>query len=338
MPMPVSTCLAWSIRGYATVTMVSTACVLACALLPARAEAQDLNRETDLGHETTFAAPATATLVPVALHDAFPQVPQDTPPASQDNPGKDVFEAVPPNNKKSSTYRVTPAISFIAPSAYGRGNGWGSVGVAVQNSTRQGPSTDGLAGLALGFGDRRKVGLDVGINFLSLLSDRGDRAGFGQRGSLNFKLDHALGHDVTVAAGAQNVFIWDGSDAPSKYYGVASKIYYLKRDVRQPWSRAYLSLGLQHLTAPGGFDTEQRVARAEANRTGGLAPFGSIAMRVAEPANLFAEWNGDSVDLGASLILFRKYPLVLTPALMDVAGYRPNGVRLALALSMPFSF
>jgi hypothetical protein len=61
-------------------------------------------------------------------------------------------------------------------------------------------------------------------------------------------------------------------------------------------------------------------------------------LRVAEPVNLIAEWTGQDLNLGVSIVPFREIPLVITPALADVTNNAGDGARFVLGIGYGFSF
>lgn len=193
-----------------------------------------------------------------------------------------------------------------------------------------------MAGITAGFGDRNKLGVDIGLNVLSLT---GRHDGFGHRGSFNLKLHRALPEDLSLAAGFQNTLIWgSGSDSPSKAYFVASKRLRLKNDDHAPFSQVAFTGGLNYQWVGGGQGDFRPSAQRVIDESGRVNLIGSVAVRVAQPVNVFTEWTGDSLNLGASIVVSRRYSIVLTPVLADVAGYRPNGTRFNLGFGLPFSW
>lgn len=223
-------------------------------------------------------------------------------------------------------YLGAPGTSSNTPTAFG--GSWGSMGVGIgfQGRTRYTEESDGTAGAVVSFGNpQESVGLDVGVTILELY-----REGFGSRGSFNFKLHRTLPEDVAVAVGLENALVWGYSDADTSVYGVVSKRVRLKESSREPFSRLDLSLGL----GTGRFRSEQEVQ----DGTGSVGVFGNVAVNVAEPVSVFAEWTGQDLNLGASIVPFRDLPLVITPALNDITGNAGDGVRFTLGVGYGFSF
>lgn len=261
-----------------------------------------------------------------------------SPPPAEESPSQSESQTFPERlQHRLGDYRASPGVAFLNPTAYGRDFGRIAIGFAFQGETRLGSSPDAVAGIGMGLGDRKKwVGLDVGLNFLSL-TPSGSEESFGERGSFNFKLHRALPADVAVALGTRNVLIWNGSDAPTTTYGVVSWMSRLKESRWEVFSRLYLSFGVQYLWVSDGQGRARRVAEAVIDRSGSVNPFGSVGIKVIEPLNMFAEWTGESLNLGVSFVLLPKLPIVFTPTLADVAGHDPRGVRFILGVGLPFS-
>lgn len=223
-------------------------------------------------------------------------------------------------------YLGAPGTSSNTPTAFG--GSWGSMGVGIgfQGRTRYTDESDATAGAVVSFGNpQESVGLDVGVTILELY-----REGFGSRGSFNFKLHRNLPEDFAVAVGLENALVWGYSDADTSVYGVASKRFRLKESSREPFSRLDLSLGL----GTGRFRSEKEVQEG----TGSVGVFGNVAVNVAEPVSVFAEWTGQDLNMGASIVPFRDVPLVITPALNDITGNAGDGVRFTLGVGYGFSF
>jgi hypothetical protein len=84
----------------------------------------------------------------------------------------------------------------------------------------------------------------------------------------------------------------------------------------------------------GNFRSEDSVL----NDTSTAGVFESVAVRVIEPVNLIAEWSGQDLSMGLSIIPFRRLPLVITPAVSDITGNAGDGVRFVLGIGYGFSY
>jgi hypothetical protein len=219
--------------------------------------------------------------------------------------------------------RFAPGVTLFTPSGYGKSWGSGVVGVGVQSRTRFRDQADGALGVSFGFGDAQQVvGLDVGLTVLDLSQF--------DRGALSLKLHRLLPQDVAIAAGVSNIVFGGGSDAGVTPYGVVTKKISLKSSTAQPLSQVFLSLGV----GGGNLRSEDSVL----NDTGTAGVFGSVAVRVIEPVNLIAEWSGQDLSMGLSIIPFKRLPLVITPAVSDITGSAGDGVRFVLGIGYGFSY
>lgn len=232
-------------------------------------------------------------------------------------------------------YRAGPAINFYTPSAYGRSKGSVGLGVLYQAETRRGPEQDGAIGLSIGLGNPRRLGFDVGVNVLSLTDN--DSAAF-RRGSFNFKVHHRLRNNSAVAVGTRNIFIWGGSDNPSSTYAVFSTARALKKDYRASFSRLYASIGVSHNFVGSGHAPFRESAEENLELWGKNNIFGSVALKVSEPVNIFTEWTGAEWVVGASFVPFRRVPLTVTPALVDITHRTTDSTRFNLALGYGLKF
>ena len=218
----------------------------------------------------------------------------------------------------------SPSITILTPSAYGKSWRQASVGFGFQHRTRFSNSADGAFGVGFGLGDAQKyVGLDVGLTLTDL--DNLDR------GIISFKLHRQLPSAFAVAVGVNDAISWgDGDvDGPSPY-GVITKTFVLKESSKELLSRVYVSAG----AGTGRYRTENNVFTDD--DTPGV--FGSVALRVADPVNVIAEWSGQDLSLGLSLRPFRQVPLIITPAITDITGTAGDGVRFILGVGYAISF
>jgi hypothetical protein len=213
---------------------------------------------------------------------------------------------------------VMPGVTSNVPNAYGASKGIAAIGIGYQNRTRYTDSNDdGAAALVVGLSDPRSLGVDLQVTELDLSQPGHDIA-------LGFKLHRQLNPDYSVALGGEEAKVWGKSDSKASYYGVVTRRFRLKESSREAFSRLYLSAGV----GTGRFRSEADVA----NDTGHVGVFGSAAINVYQSSNVFAEWNGQSVDIGTSIVPFHKWPLVVTLAAADVAGGGGDGTRYTVGV------
>ncbi len=219
-----------------------------------------------------------------------------------------------------------PGITILTPSAYTQALGNVSIGAGFQSRTRFSDRSDGVIGFNFGLGDPiNAVGLDVGLISTSTL-----RRGPFDGGTVSFKLNRAIAQDLYIAAGVQNAVSFGGTDGGSSVYGVVTQAIRLDEDITQPLSRLYLSAGLGGGQFRSPSDINQGVSSVGA--------FGSVALRVVEPINAIAEWSGQDLTIGLSIVPFRGLPLVITPAITDITRNAGDGARFILGIGYGFTF
>lgn len=215
--------------------------------------------------------------------------------------------------------------SINTPTAFGADWGDGFVGVSFQERTRLGNRSDGGVGIGFGLGDaQRFVGLEVAVSIVDLIGDTFED------GAVSFKVHRLLPSNFAVAVGVENAIEWGSTDGGSSIYGVVSKVIPLREDPAGPLSRVTLSLGLG---TDRFLSEEDREEDAE-----GVNVFGSVGLQVVEPVSLIADWTGQDLYLGASIVPFRGLPLVITPGVADVTGNAGDGARFILGVGYGFSF
>ena len=210
-----------------------------------------------------------------------------------------------------------PGVTSNVPTAYGAGKGDILLGLGYQDRTRHGNVSDGILGLVVGFGDSKKLGVDVQFTVLDV--SEADRA------SVSLKLHREWSKDLAVAVGCENLGTIGPLDSTRSFYAVVTKKLRLKESSRAPLSRLHLTAGIGN----GRFRPEHIVLRD----TGSINVFGAAAINLSGNATVFTEWTGQALNVGASLTPFKSLPLVITPTLADVAGPGGDGTRFTLGVS-----
>ena len=232
---------------------------------------------------------------------------------------------LPLGNQRQPGYRANPGITIINPSAYGKSWGSASVGLGLQTRTRFTNSADGVFGIGFGLGDARQwVGLDVGVTITDLLETPA------ADGTVSFKLHRQLPGDFAIAVGVQNAIAWGNTDGGTSPYGVVTKRFRLQERIENPFSQLYVSVGV----GSGQFRSELDI---QSDRNS-IDVFGSVAVRVVEPVSAIAEWTGQDLTLGLSVVPFRNVSLVITPAVTDITGTSGDGSRFILGVGYLISF
>lgn len=204
----------------------------------------------------------------------------------------------------------SPGLTIAIPSAFGADNNTLYAAASFQDSVRGSDSNDGSLGLGIGLGDAIKsVGVELSYTLASFGNNTRD---FGS-GAFNLKLHRRLSEDFAIAAGVNGlVNLGDDNGFENTFYGVATKIFRTKEDIDLPFSRMAVTAGLGN----GQFRTEEALADDENQ----INVFGNVAFRVVRPVSIIAEWSGQDLGVGLSIVPFENIPLVITPALRDLAG------------------
>jgi len=221
-------------------------------------------------------------------------------------------------------FEVSPSITFLTPSAYGKSWGNASVGFGFQARNRFSDTSDGVLGLGIGFGDAEEsVGVDVGVTSVSTLR----RTPF-TAGTVSAKVHRRVNSDLSVAVGVQNLVRWGFNDSVLSPYGVVTQRFKLRETTQTALSQVYLSAGL----GSGLFemDADDRLETVNA--------FGSVAVRVLQPVNVIAEWSGQDLTMGFSWTPFQNVPLVIAPGVTDITGNAGDGARFVLGVGYGINF
>ncbi len=241
--------------------------------------------------------------------------------------------ALPPSVEVVRTaIRSSPGSSAGTPTAYGAEFGDIFLGAGFQARTRYTKGlpfrqrADGAVVGGFGLGNSRTaVGIEMAITSFSTL-----RSGFFRHSSFSFKVHRALPWNLAVAYGWEDAIHSSGTDGGSSMYGAVSSYFRTRETYGSPFSSVTLSAGVGN----GRFQTEKAFLAGKK----GVNAFGSVGVRVLSPVSLLADWTGQDLTLGASIVPFVRLPLFISPAFADVTGTAGDGARFILGVGLDFSF
>lgn len=216
---------------------------------------------------------------------------------------------------------ASPALSLYIPVGFGADQNTVFVSGTYQNEVREDAGDVGSAGVGIGLGNASKtVGLELSYAFAN-------NENFGE-GGFNAKLHRRFG-DTAVAAGWNGFLNIGRNDFEHSRYGVLTKVFRTSDSVDNLFSRVAVTVGV----GDGQFRSSGAVDAGENN----VNVFGNVAVRVARPVSLIAEWTGQDLGVGLSIAPFRNFPLVITPAVRDLAG-SDHDPRFVLGSGVSFRF
>lgn len=217
--------------------------------------------------------------------------------------------------------RMVPGSSIYSPTAFGAD--WGIVYATAgyQHRARNALRSDGAVTVGAGFGNADKwVGLDASVLSLGTLRSFG-------RFSFSFQAHRRLPGNSAVAVGVEHAGVVGYTDSRKSTYGVATKRLDLDESSRGLLDALTVSVGIGN----GRFVSEKDWYAKEFDK---VNLFGSVGVDVAEPLALVADWTGQDLVIGASLVPFKSVPLVIAPAVADVTGSAGDGARFVLAVGV----
>jgi len=221
---------------------------------------------------------------------------------------------------------ISPGISISSPTGFGAGSSDAFVGVAYQARTRTFTRQDGGVAAGFGVGDPgRYVGLET------VVTSFGTVRSFG-RGGVSFKAHRLVPGNASVAIGWENAILWRANrdhiatDAGRSLYGTATKVFFLRQDGTHPLSTLAVTVGAGN----GRFRRERDIVDDHST----LNPFGSVSVRLARSTSLIADWTGQDLAAGFSIVPLRDRPLFITPAVADLTS-RP---RFIVGVGYGFSY
>ncbi len=113
-----------------------------------------------------------------------------------------------------------------------------------------------------------------------------------------------------------------------------SKVLIFDEDIEKPFSLGFVTLGVGN----GVFRTEDNIDPTDEFGGTQLNVFGSFATSMGSQAHAIAEWTGQDLTMGLSVVPFRRIPLVASFGLNDLTGNAGDGVRLNLSIVYGISF
>jgi hypothetical protein len=230
----------------------------------------------------------------------------------------------PPAPPPVRTVSIFPGITVASPNALGADGGTVYAGAGFQERTRFLKRSDGavFAGIGL-FEAHEYVGLELMVVSYSTV-----RSGLFDRAGLSAQVHRYLTDNTAVALGVENFVLINGdeSDTGRSFYGVATHIIPLRPDPAEPFSMVTATLGVGN----GRFRTEDDVLADRST----VGVFGGVSLHVIRPLALLADWTGQDLALGVSLVPFARIPLVIAPALVDVTHTAGDGARFVLAVGL----
>jgi hypothetical protein len=219
----------------------------------------------------------------------------------------------------------SPGLTIANPSGYGVDQGTFFISGTFQARTRYSNQADGALAFGVGLFDaRRFVGAEVSYTLASF----GGSRSFGT-GGFNLKVHRLISDSFSLAVG-WNGFLGTGDsidDFSDSVYGSMTKIFRLRDDVNQPFSRIALTAG----AGTGQFRLEEDVDNGNST----VNPYGSVAVRVVEPVSFITEWTGQDLALGFSITPFQDFNFTITPAVRDIVG-AGDGARFVLGFGTSF--
>lgn len=205
--------------------------------------------------------------------------------------------------------RGAPGTSSGSPIAFGANLHDFFIGAGFQAPVRYGDDADGGASVGFGLGNARDaVGIEVAINALSTI-----RSGVGNRVGFGAKVHKLFGNSWGAAIGVMNMIAnKSADDGNASVYAVVSKVVDLKGTPLDLFKALTLSGGLGN----EGFRLEPDIRDDKST----VGFFGSAAVRVHDQVSVIADWGGQDLSLGVSVVPVAEWGLVLTPAIADLTG------------------
>jgi hypothetical protein len=235
-----------------------------------------------------------------------------------------ILEAVSTEELTREGLRGQPGSSAGSTGAFGAEWGDFFFGAGYQARARFTRVNDGAVSAGFGLGNPTEyVGLEVAFTSASTF-----RQGFGNNGSVSFKLHRILPNYYGVAVGFENAGSWGGTDGGSSVYGVVSHNYRFRDDATAFLGSLAWNLGVGN----NRYLRESVLARGDK----GVNVFASGGLRLSQQAALVLDWTGQDLTSVISFVPLRRVPLVVSAGFADLTHTAGDGPRFIVGAGMGF--
>lgn len=219
-----------------------------------------------------------------------------------------------------ATLVAAPGIAFGSPVGYGQFLGEFSLGLAGETLPKNSDnSVDGSFGATFGLGSAKTVGVEVGLNVISLTE------GFGDSGSFSAKLHKLIGRSSSISIGSESFGPWGlAKQRDASLYGVVTHIAHLPGNM--PLA---INLGVGNNRFR---DANQAVADNK------LGVFGGVALVVNSRASLIADYTGVGLNLGVSFVPMHRLPITATLGVVNVTEQEDSSAEFSAAIGYRAAF
>lgn len=224
----------------------------------------------------------------------------------------------------SATGRVQPGVSASSPLGFGPNFGDAFIGAGYQARARYTDADDGSASFGFGMGNSTKlVGIEVVITSLSTVN-----SGFFKRTAGEFKVHRMLNSSTSVGVGVEDVKINGATDSKESWYVALSKYAHL--GTGSTFNAVVLNVGAGN----GRFQSEDDFLGGK----DGWNAFASAGLRVNSWLGAIADWTGQDLNLGVSIVPLKKLPIIITPVVADVTQGAGDGARFTVGFGAAWHY
>ena len=222
-----------------------------------------------------------------------------------------------------------PSLSISIPTGFS-GNGLSLYGgISFVDRVRYSDLSDAAITVGVGGGDPEKyVGFSVSGTAYDVYG-----SSFGKSFGLHASISRMLTNSLSISLGANNILL--SSDAENfqilSAYLAATKVLQLRQSKWFRW--ASLTLGVGN----GAFNSEDKtneivmtefdVPGVDEKNWENFGIFGGFSVAVLPRLNVIANWTGQDLDAGVSVVPFSKMGLVVSAAALDITENAGDGVR-----------
>lgn len=219
-----------------------------------------------------------------------------------------------------ATLVAAPGIAFGSPVGFGQFLGEMSFGLAGETlPSSSDKSVDGSFGATAGFGTAKTVGVEVGLNVISLTE------GFGDSGSFSAKMHKLIGRSSSISIGSEAFGPWGlAKQRDASLYAVVTHIARLPGNM--PLA---INLGVGNNRFR---DANQTVEVSK------LGVFGGLALVLNTRTSLIMDYTGVGLNVGVSIVPFMQLPITATLGVVNVTEQENSSAEFSAAVGYRVAF
>lgn len=225
--------------------------------------------------------------------------------------------------------QVSPAISVSTPTGFGAEGLNLYAGLGGIDRVRYNDYSDGTLSFGISGGDPVDyLSASASVSFFDIFNDEE----LGKTGGVSINIARQLYKSLSLSLGVQNIVLFGTSEdfQLESYYLALSDVFALPGEI---WFTHFtVSVGVGN----GSFNKEEianDILIEEKDNWENFGFFGGVSIAAHKTTNIIANYTGQNLDAGLSVVPFKKLELTVTGSLIDILEESGDGIRYGLSVS-----